>query len=86
MAEENGKGTFWKVIGLAGFALLAWMGTQLLAVPTHEYQIKAHGEQLTRHEARISEQERINAAQNAATAELIQLLREEAEARRKRGR
>lgn len=79
MAEENGKGTFWKVVGLVIVALLVWNGTQLLAVPTHTYQLQNH-------EARISEQERIHAAQAAAMDELIKLLKAEAQSRQKRAR
>lgn len=77
--EGNGKGAFWKVVGVVAIGLLAWIGTQLLVVPTHAYQLQNH-------ETRITEVERQQAAHKAATDELITLLKAEAKDRRNRAR
>lgn len=80
MAEEgNGKGTFWKVIGVVGVGVLTWIGSQLLVIPTHAYQLQSH-------ETRITEVERQQAAARAATNELIELLKSEARERERRNR
>lgn len=78
-SEGNGKGTFWKVVGLVSLGVLTWIGSQLIVVP-------AHGLQLQNHEQRITEVERQQRAQQAATDELIGLLKAEAKERKARGR
>ena len=78
-AESNGKGAFWKITAGIGVGLLVWIGTQLLVVPTHSYQLQSH-------ETRITEVERQQAAQKAATDELIGLLRAEAQDRKRQRR
>ena len=80
MADDgNGKGAFWKVVGTVAILLLTWMGVQLQAVPAHEVRLNDH-------ERRIAEQERLHAQEQAATRELIGLLRAEQDARARRGR
>ena len=77
MGSENGNGksTFWKVVGSVGLLILTWIGSQLIVVPSHGYQ-------LHNHETRITEVERQQAAAKAATDELIGLLKAEARDRK----
>ena len=87
MSEDgNGKGTFWKIVGVLAIALMGWIGAQLLVIPAHGYQLQGHEQRLAAGEERISDIEIAQAQAKAATEELIALLKAEARERRARGR
>lgn len=70
----NGKGTFWKVVGILSLGVLTWIGSQLLVIPTHGYRLDAH-------EVRIGEQERLHATQQDTLNKILAIVSDNQTAR-----
>lgn len=82
--EGGGVATFWKVVAIVSVALLGWIGSQLIVVPTHTVQLQRLEAGALARDARIAEIERAQAAEKSGRDELIALLRAEQADRRRR--
>src|SRR5689334_4095186 len=86
-ADGGGGGaasTFWKVVATVATAILLWIGSQLIVVPTHSVQLQrleasdiTQNESLRKQDERLKEVERQQAAEKAGRDELIALLKAE---------
>lgn len=76
-ADGPARSLFWKVVAMIALPLLAWIGTQLMAVPAHGIEIRSIDRRLVVVEEWRVEKDRRDQQAATATDELIRLLKAE---------